>query len=551
MLARIVIACIGLSPLVQAQLVERLNGPIVGNVSRFAWTPDGRYVVYGARRDSVDLDVVINLSVADRSEAVYEPYPYLSTGSCFVEDFVFLPDRTLVAPRISFIDWFTFPPHDGDPLHVIARSTALPITVRGAQSPIFLEDGRMLSRTVTHVYRGDDIYRGWIGRWDDDSAALEISPPAQQGNYVSPILPALRAGVAVFGWRDDYASANDAELLSVPLGGGAPVPLTPPPASGQREWVDAIHVRSSDELVIYSADEVPSVAELWAVPVDGSLLPRRLNPPLVPGRVIHAPTVSPDGARIVYVSDVDTHEVHELWSTDIDGGSSMRLSGPQTTGGDVGDAYHDDFWVAPDSARVVYLADERVDEVFELFSAPLDGHAPAVRLHAALPASYDALSKVHFTPGGCYVVFAVGMPRGVVLLSAPADGSAPPRPLNWPFPQGGGVLQDASGILSTVAIAPGGRHVFFLGEQDTDGVVELFSVPIDGSAAPIKWNAPLAAGGDVTGFELRPSPGGVLYRADQEQDEHFELYLSQRPDAPPPQTPTGPPGGAASATVPE
>lgn len=142
----------------------------------------------------------------------------------------------------------------------------------------------------------------------------------------------------------------------------------------------------------------------------------------------------------------------------------------------------------------------------------------------------------HFTRDGRFVVFAVSMSCGVVLLAAPVDGSGSPRVLNWPFPQGGGVLQNSSGILDSVAIAPGGRSVFFLGEQDTGGVVELYSAPIDGSAQPRKWNAPLVAGGNVTAFAPRPGPGAVLYRADQDVDQRFELYLSELPDAPPPHT---------------
>jgi hypothetical protein len=231
------------------------------------------------------------------------------------------------------------------------------------------------------------------------------------------------------------------------------------------------------------------------------------------------------------------------------GGTSVRLSGPMTAGGDVG---LDDFWISPDGARVVYRADQRADGVFELHSAPLDGHAPAVRLHPALPASADAVEAVHFTPDGRFVVFAVHLATGGVLLAAPSDASRPPVSLNWPFPAGGGVLEDASGIRSSVAIASGGRHVFFLGEQDVDGVVELYSVPIDGSAPPMKmkWNAPLVTGGDVDAFLLRPGPGAVLYRADQDVDERFELYLSALPDAPPPHAASGAPTRTVTRTAP-
>ena len=544
MLARLAVALLGLAPLLQSQLVEKLNGPLAGNVGRFTWTPDGREVLYGAAQVSPSIEVVMRLRLSDRSEVVYDPYALAYPTTARTAGFTFLPDPGLVGVSYSLFDGSQFPPWSATLLHILERDTATPVTVSDAQSPRFLDDGRMLYRTSFVAFRGSGYVRGWIGTWDVDSTPFEISPPVQPDNYVSLVLPAQEAGVAVFGWRDSGYSANNAELLSVPLGGGAPTPMTPPPVGRQRAWIDVVHVRSSDELVIYQADEETWATELWAVPVDGSLPPRRLNPPLLPGRDLGYATVSPDETRLVFVADVEVSQEHHLWSTDIDGGTSVRLSGPMVPGGDVG-YFFDSFWISPDGARVVYLADQRVDGVDELYTAPIDGHAPAVLLHPALPANQDALKTVHFTPDGRFVVFAVRIQRGVVLLAAPTDASHPARVLNWPFPRGGGVLPDSSGILSTVAIAPARKCVFFLGEQNVDGVVELFSVPIDASAPTTRWSAPLVAGGDVNAFALSPSLGRVLYRADQDVDEHFELYLSELPGDPPP----GASGGAPMRMV--
>ena len=173
MLTRIVAMCLGLASLLQAQLVEKVNGPLAGNVSRFTWTPDGRYILYGAARDSSDIDVVTSVRVADRSEAVFDPYPDL-VGSARTMEFVFLPDRELVGARISFIDWSNFPPYTGEPLHILDRASALQVST-GGEDPRFLDDGRMLFRTVFHAYHGSTYERGWTSRWDVASTALEMS----------------------------------------------------------------------------------------------------------------------------------------------------------------------------------------------------------------------------------------------------------------------------------------------------------------------------------------------------------------------------------------
>jgi hypothetical protein len=55
-------------------------------------------------------------------------------------------------------------------------------------------------------------------------------------------------------------------------------------------------------------------------------------------------------------------------------------------------------------------------------------------------------------------------------------------------------------------------------------VFELFGVPLDGSAPPHAFNGPLVPGGDVhTDFAIL-SGGRVLYRADQDANEVFELF---------------------------
>ncbi len=50
-----------------------------------------------------------------------------------------------------------------------------------------------------------------------------------------------------------------------------------------------------------------------------------------------------------------------------------KLNDPLVTGGDVFDLFPTDSLISPDSSRVVYLADQDTDEVFELYAAdPLD-----------------------------------------------------------------------------------------------------------------------------------------------------------------------------------
>ena len=65
-------------------------------------------------------------------------------------------------------------------------------------------------------------------------------------------------------------------------------------------------------------------------------------------------------------------------------------------------------------------------------------------------------------------------------------------------------------------------------DQKTAAVFELYSVPLGGPAvAGVKLNGALVAGGNVSGVhQFSPDSSRVVYRADQDTDEVFELYMT-------------------------
>ncbi|NOT30631.1 MAG: hypothetical protein HOP15_09320 [Planctomycetes bacterium] len=125
--------------------------------------------------------------------------------------------------------------------------------------------------------------------------------------------------------------------------------------------------------------------------------------------------------------------------------------------------------------RVAYVSDEAVNDVFELYGAPIDGSAAAVRLNLPLPAGGD-------------VIFS---------SSGPFSGGAQ---------------------FDQVA----GDRVLYIADQLANDVFELFSVPNFGRAPPVRLNGPLVAGGDVSAFLAGRKR--VVYRADETIDNRYELY---------------------------
>lgn len=204
----------------------------------------------------------------------------------------------------------------------------------------------------------------------------------------------------------------------------------------------------------------------------------RLSPALVSGGDVVEFQVAPDGSRVVYRADQDVDGAFELFSVALEGGPPVRLNAPLAAGGSVGQDFVHALRISPDGSRVVYWADQDADEVFELFSVPLDGSQPPVRLNGALA------------------------PGGDVLLSSPPFT---PNPF-WP------------------QVSPDGSAAVYRADQDADGVIELYSVLLDGSAAPVRLDAPLGPAGDVFSAQISRDSAWVLYVAQRGAIGPAELF---------------------------
>ncbi len=89
--------------------------------------------------------------------------------------------------------------------------------------------------------------------------------------------------------------------------------------------------------------------------------------------------------------------------------------------------------------------------------------------------------------------------------------------------------------VNSLVVSPDGDHVLYSGDANGAGIDELFVIDISGATptAPTRVNEALVVGGDVlddkqTGYAIVGDYDGVVYIADQDTDDVFELYLRWR-----------------------
>jgi Tol biopolymer transport system component len=346
-----------------------------------------------------------------------------------------------------------------------------------------------------------------------DTAELrELYGVAIDGGPVTKLSPPLGPGGDVFGSFQITPDGRRVVFMALPEAGGVtglhsveveggPVATLNPPFVPDGRLSGLFLVAPDSRRVVYLADqEADEIRELFSVPVEGGPA-ARLNRSLVRGGNVFDGSIAPDGRRVVYVADQETDGVRELYAVAIEGGPVTKLSGPLVAGGDVLDAL-----ITPDGRRVIYVADQDVDEVGELYSVPVTGGA-VTKLSGPLVAGGDVEvgNSLQVAPDGSRVVYLADQDIDGVreLYSVPVAGGIVTK-LNGPLVAGGDV--------ESFQITPDGRRVVYRADQDTDGVVELHSARIDGGPAT-KLSGAESSGGVHWTFQLTPDGRRVVYVA--------------------------------------
>jgi hypothetical protein len=169
------------------------------------------------------------------------------------------------------------------------------------------------------------------------------------------------------------------------------------------------------------------VNELFRVSVSNGLLgaPERLHPDLGMTADVSGAAYSPDGTRVAYSANPRVDQLFELFVVDLSGAMpSLPISVSSTAA--TGRGVERLAWT-PNGDHLIYVSDIATFGVFELFLADPTGATPAVRLNP--PLGNGAVERETFARNGQTVVFLVNESDIRQIYAVDISGSTPSAPV--------------------------------------------------------------------------------------------------------------------------
>lgn len=269
--------------------------------------------------------------------------------------------------------------------------------------------------------------------------------------------------------------------------------------------------------VVFLADVVlDDEFDALTVPQDGSAPPTLFDINRIPGRFLNAfPQIASATERAVIIGDFETLDVDEIFSvtTATGGGPLTKLNSTLVNDGDIRS-----FSISPDDNTVVYLADQDVDRREELYRVPING-GEVLKLNGPLQTTRSVERDFEITSDSEHVIFRAEEISFVRDLFSAELESGNRVQLNE--------NADNRGTVSEFQVSPDGTTVVYQANQETDNRFELFRVPVAGGT-PIKVNGPEVES-DVREYAISPDSSLVVYLISRASGNTFVAELWAAP----------------------
>ncbi|MBI24582.1 MAG: hypothetical protein CMN05_13490 [Roseibacillus sp.] len=305
------------------------------------------------------------------------------------------------------------------------------------------------------------------------------------------------------------------ELYSVPLGNGDVTKLSDSLVEAGDVW--HFEISSDSSTVVYVANQdTANVFELYSVPIHGGV-PTKIHAPLhlFGDQGVRDYQISPDGSTVLFTADFNaSSETYGLYRVPINGGTVSPIAGPLAAGREF-----EDFMISPDGSVVVYRADQDTDDYPELYSVSIEGGLTIKISSGSWFPFGNGVEDFKISPDSSTVVYLRDV-FATEVYSVPITGGTSIR-LNGSLPAGSGPFP--VGNVQDFEISADSTTVVYRADQDDDEIYEIYGAPIYGGPST-KLNSGLVPGGDVSDFQISEDSSTVVYVADQDDNGVTELY---------------------------
>lgn len=407
----------------------------------------------------------------------------------------------------------------------------------------------------TVVYRGDLLVDFMSELWSvpiGGGPSTKISKTLVSGGEVFSDYK-INANSEIVVYRADADTDEVFELYSVPIGGGISTKINKTLVVGGD--VFNFDITPDGNTVVYRGDvDTDNVFELYSVPIGGGTS-IKLNQVLV-GNVYDF-KISPDGNTVVYRADADTVNVIELYSVPVGGGVPVKLNqiatGAFTLGTTITMAINSNLFTTGGLWQEFIATSTQTLDHIGVWLRSISTPGTVVfnlRNSPGLGSIIATSSSVIISETGPFAEYNVDYSGFAIVLNSGTKYTLEMVYVSGGTPGWGAQTTITPGLSNNAGrqfhltarylapittydvqdflISQDSSTVVFRGDMDTDGIFELYSVPIGGGSVT-KLNQTFVSGGTINGlpvplYDISPDSSMVVFGADAVVSGRKELY---------------------------
>ena len=470
-----------------------------------AGTTSNRYRLYSALLDGSEPAVLLRGTAA---------YPTSVTGYQVTRAGTHVVFRGYEAPGRLGI--FEIPVDGSTPARRLSQALS---AERQVTQYLLGPDGMTLAYILTDS--SVDVQRMFVTHLDDDSVHREIAFPGSAAGLGFSLLSFTDDGKSLFFRSKQAAEPFDLKYFIAPIDGSSPATRINNIPVGDQNLIHNVSLSPNQDRIIYTL-RIDGQRNLYSATLDGSAEPVQLTESSPNNwRVSYRYTNDPD---LVYILVTDTDSPNRLFRRRIDGLGPLELIA-ESGRSDVTDL---DYVFSKDGSKVAYSVSRVDDGTFpDLPNDALfyrDAASVGAATEVSLPSTVTGTpieSNVKVDDNGQFAVFQSQPAHNseyFQLKSRPLGSSSEALALT---PR----LRTESLRDFRFQIGPEGRHVVYTSDQDQAGVVELYSVPIDGSSPPRRISKVVGQQGGVdSDFIISHAGSRVIYCVHEDEALRYSLH---------------------------